>query len=454
MSFLVSVAAFIVAIGVLVTVHEFGHYWVARRLGVKVLRFSVGFGKPIWKRVAGPDRTEYVVAAVPLGGYVKMLDEREADVPAAELERAFNRKPVGSRIAIVIAGPLFNFLFAIAAYAAMYMVGLEGVRPYVGEVIAESPAERAGLRTQDRITAVGEEPVRTWEEVRLALLDQGLKQESLVLELTAPDGVVRLTEIDLEGRKLLKEEGDFVEALGIRPWRPVTPQIVEVEPGGAAERAGLEAGDLIVAVEGEPVRSVTEWIDIVQARRGEGLAIRIERDGAASDVVLVPEDKIVDGKIVGFINARMGGFMSESVREQLRVTVHHGPLEALGRGLTRTWEMTGLTLRVLGKLIVGDASVKNISGPIGIAEYAGISATIGLAAFLSFMAAVSVSLGVLNLLPVPILDGGHLLYYLLELIKGSPLSEHAQALGQRVGLALLAALMLLAIFNDITRLFG
>ncbi len=288
----------------------------------------------------------------------------------------------------------------------------------------------------------------------MSLLDQGLKQQSLIVELTGPEGGSRLLEIDLSGIELLKEEGDFIEAIGVRPWRPVTPKIIEVEVGGAADRAGLQAGDLIRAVDGESVESVTEWIQIIQTHRRERVRVRVERDGVPLDIVLVPDDKIVDGKIIGFINARIGGHMSEEVREQLRVTVRYGPFEAFGRGLVRTWEMTGLTLRVLGKLVVGDASVKNISGPIGIAEYAGISATIGLAAFLSFMAAVSVSLGVLNLLPVPILDGGHLLYYLLELIKGSPLSEHAQAFGQRIGLALLAALMLLALYNDISRLFA
>lgn len=454
MSVLVSIAAFVLAIGVLVTVHEFGHFWVARRLGVKVLRFSVGFGRPIWRRVAGADQTEYVIAAVPLGGYVKMLDEREGEVPSADLVRAFNRQSVGRRIAIVIAGPLFNFLFAIGAYAAMYAVGLEGVKPLVGEVVADSPAARAGLRPQDRITSVGGEAVRTWEEVRLALLDQGLKEDSLILELTRPNEASRLLEVDLGGLKLLKEEGDFIETIGVRPWRPVIPKIIDVEAGGAADRAGLRPGDLISSVGGRTIESVSEWIQIIQDHRRKPLDVKVQRDRELVDIEIIPDEKIVDEKIVGFINARIGGHMSEEVREQLRVTVRYGPVDALGRGLVRTWEMTGLTLRVLAKLVVGDASVKNISGPIGIAEYAGISATIGLAAFLSFMAAVSVSLGVLNLLPVPILDGGHLLYYLLELIKGSPLSEHAQALGQRVGLALLAALMLLALYNDISRLFA
>ena len=454
-SILISTLAFIVAIGVLVTVHEFGHFWVARKLGVKVLRFSVGFGKPLWARRFGKDDTELVVAAIPLGGYVKMLDEREGEVADAERDRAFNRQPLSTRISVVAAGPLFNFLFAILAYWMMYVSGVPGMRPVVGEVIPSSYAEQAGFRAGDELLAVQDTETPSWEAAVLSLLDAGLSDQASfrigVRDATGNDRELRVV-MDESGRLL--EKGGLLENFGIRPWRPVYPAVIDrLVAGSPGARAGMIGGDRVVAADGNAIENWNAWVEYVRARPGKPIRVELMRNGDSLMLDLTPDAMQDNGETVGRIGAYVR-LPDDDQHATMRVVVRYGPLEALPVALGKTWEMSALTLRTLWKMITGGASVENLSGPISIAQYAGQSAVIGLAAFLGFLAIVSVSLGVLNLLPIPILDGGHLLYYLVELVKGSPVSESAQLIGQRVGIVILLMLMTLAFYNDLTRLFG
>ncbi|WP_455384107.1 RIP metalloprotease RseP [Acidihalobacter prosperus] len=453
MSVLWSLLAFIVAISILVTVHEFGHFWVARRMGVHVLRFSVGFGRPLWRRRAASG-TEYVVAALPLGGYVKMLDEREGEVPAELADRAFNRKPVLRRMAIVAAGPIANFLLAVVLYAGMYMIGVQGIRPYIGSVTPGSVAAQAGLQKHDLILQVDGRAVQSWEQARMALLEDALARNTLDVRVRTADGAQLTRHLNVGGLQLLSESPDVLGRMGLSIWRPSVPVIAKAMSGGAAERAGLKAGDRIVAMNGEKIASVEAWIHAIQAQPGKPLKLTVERNGVSREVTVTPAARTVDGKVRGFIDAQIQGVVPAAFRDTLRTEVRYGPLEAFAQGAQRTWSMTVLTVRVLARLVVGQASVRNLSGPVTIAEYAGISAAIGLSAFLGFLGIVSVSLGVLNLLPVPVLDGGHLLYQFIELVRGRPLSESAQILGQKIGLTLLGALMALALYNDLYRLFN
>ncbi len=449
-----SVVAFIVAIGVLVTVHEFGHFWVARRLGVKVLRFSIGFGKPLWSRRFGADNTELVIAAIPLGGYVKMLDEREGEVTAAEQHRAFNRQSLSTRIAVVVAGPLFNFLFAIAAYWLMFVSGVPGLRPVIGELIESTPAVQSGFMAGDEIRSIKGKPTNSWEMAVLALLDAALdEQASFEVGVRDPQGNDRLVRVRLDGSTRLLAKGGVLENFGIKPWRPVYPAMIDrLVSGGPGEQAGLSAGDLVVSADGVAVTDWNQWVDYVRARPDRTIAVRVQRGDELLDLGLTPRAAEDAGETVGRIGAYVR-LPDADEHATMRVVVRYGPLEAVPAALGKTWEMSTLTLRTLWKMVSGKASVENLSGPISIARYAGQSAAIGLATFLGFLAIVSVSLGVLNLLPIPILDGGHLLYYLIELFKGSPVSEAAQMFGQRVGIILLLLLMSLAFYNDLARLF-
>mgnify|MGYP001826968337 FL=1 len=448
---LISLLAFIVAIGVLVTVHEFGHFWVARRLGVKVLRFSIGFGKPLWQRRFGADNTELVVAAIPLGGYVKMLDEHEGEVPATELDRAFNRQPVRSRMAIVVAGPLFNFLFAIAVYWLMFVAGVPGLRPVVGAVMPDSYAEQAGIVSGDEILAVGATATPTWETTVLALLDASLGgHDAVALTVRSSQGVERHLRASFESSDQLLKKGGVLENFGLTPWQPpaVIDRLIE---DGAGARAGLQPGDRIVQADAVAISSWSRWVDYVRARPGQLIEVRVLRSGQETVLGLTPDSVADAGQTIGRIGAYVR-LPDDDQRATMRVVVRYGPLQAVSEALGKTWDVTTLTLRTLWKMVSGGASVENLSGPISIAQYAGQSAVVGLAAFLGFLGIVSVSLGVLNLLPIPVLDGGHLLYYLLELVKGSPVSEATQLLGQKIGIALLLALMTLAFYNDLIRL--
>ncbi|MBT8433618.1 MAG: RIP metalloprotease RseP [Gammaproteobacteria bacterium] len=449
-----SILAFIVAIGVLVTVHEFGHFWVARKLGVKVLRFSVGFGKPLWLRKAGADETEYVIATIPFGGYVKMLDEREGEVAEHELERAFNRKSLWRRFAIVAAGPIFNFLFAIIAYYLIFLVGVNGVKPVIGEINNPSPAYTAGVQQGDLILAVNGGETRSWERARFALLEESVSAEQIILRVQDQDLQILDKVIDISDLELLQEEKiDLMRDLGMSAWRPkIAPIIAEVLPDGAAQEAGLNAEDKILSLDGTRIESAQQWVKIIRDNAGVEMQLRVIRDGEELGLVITPRTRTEAGETYGYIGVRNRVEIPESIRREMMVTERYGPLAGLAEAVDKTWRMTWLTLRVLGKLVIGEASVRNLSGPITIAHYAGISARIGLEPFLGFLAIISISLGVLNLLPVPMLDGGHLFYYLVEAIKGSPVSEATEIIGQKTGILLLFCLMSIAIYNDLLRL--
>lgn len=450
---LTSVAAFVVTLGILITIHEFGHYWIARRLGVKVLRFSIGFGRPLWRRLAGPDQTEYVVAALPLGGYVKMLDEREGEVKPEELSRAFNRTSVGRRAAIVAAGPVFNFLFAILAYWIMFVIGVEGVKPVVGEIQPASIAAQAGLKSNDEIVTVAGKATPTWEAVLFILLDKVYDKGEIELEVRDQDSRRRLHTLDLSGAPKGLDRGDLLENLGIRPVRPVLPAVIgEVEKGSAAEAAGLAKGDKILTADGAAIRVWDDWVNVVRKRPNQIIKMQIERAGAPLALEVKPAAVKAQTGIIGRIGAAPEP--PTEIPAALRAVVRYNPAEALLQAGAKTWEMSALTLRVLGKMVVGQASLENLSGPISIAQYAGYSAQDGLASFLRFLAIISVSLGVLNLLPVPVLDGGHLMYYLIEAVTRRSIPARIEQLGQRIGVALLLGLTVLAFYNDLTRLFG
>jgi regulator of sigma E protease len=440
--------AFLVVLGVLVVFHELGHYVVARLCGVKVLRFSVGFGRIIWSRRVGPDRTEWAVSAIPLGGYVKMADEREGDVAPADRPRAFNRQSVWRRIAIVAAGPIANLLLAVLLFAGTYMVGIPGQLALLAEPPAATPAAAAGLHRSDVVVAINGEPVQSWQELRWRLLKSSGRNDVTIDVERGSDRVTR--HLDLSSLTPLDWEGNFMPMLGLRAdvGPPVIDQVVADKP---AARAGLAPGDRIVAIDGSPVSSPSDVAAKTNARPGDTLVFTIEREGARRDVDIVPDAVEQNGRRVGIAGVRLA--VDATRARELAVVVRYGVVDALAHGARKTWELSEFTLRMLGRILIGDASLKNISGPITMADYAGQSAQAGGLVFVGYLALISISLGVLNLLPVPLLDGGHLLYYFAELIKGSPVSDRAFEVGQRIGMAVLAMLMALAFFNDLSRLF-
>ena len=451
LDFIQHLFAFIFALGVLITFHEFGHYWVARKCDVRIIRFSVGFGRPLWKKYFGKDNTELVIAALPLGGYVKMLDEREGDVAANERTRAFNNKPLQQRFAIVLAGPVFNFLFAIFAYWIMFMVGLTGIRPIVGAVEPESIASVSGIRVNDEIIAVNDRKTATWTMVVDELVTKVVEGGSVRFTLQDANARQREVSTDINNISIddLAESG-LLEKLGITPMQFIVPAVVgEVQPGLAADKSGIKTGDKIISVNGNTVANWMEWVEFIRANPEKVLTVVIKRNNENVNISLRPAKKIIDnGEVIGFIGA------ANQPQEMLLAKESYSLIPAFGKALIRTWDMSWLTLRMLGKLITGQASYKNLSGPISIAQYAGDSAKNGISAFLWFLAIVSISLGVLNLLPVPLLDGGHLMYYLVEFVKGNPVSEATQVIGQQIGLVLLLGLMILVFYNDIMRILG
>lgn len=444
--------AFLVTLGVLITVHEFGHFQVARWFGVKVLKFSIGFGKPLYKKILGKDQTEFMIAAFPLGGYVKMLDERESpDTPIAEadLPRAFNRQAVWKRMAIVLAGPCSNLLLAILIYWVLFMQGVTGLKPILGEVPAGTPAALASMKPGELIQEVNGQPVQSWQDVRWLLLQEAARAGSVEVKAVNDGQEFHLHQLSLP--KSDDMEQDILDRLGLTPYTPEVPaKVGEVLQGSAAERAGLRPGDKILSIDGKAVTYWDELVDFIRQNPERSLSLQVLRDGAQLSLSVTPDTATENGKKVGRIGAAY--HMSQAELDRLLVTTQYNPVAAFAKAAGKTWETSVFSLRMLGNMVIGQVSWKSLSGPVTIASYAGQSADAGWKTFLGFLAVVSISLGILNLLPIPVLDGGHLLYYMVEFIKGSPVSEKAMEVGHRIGFALLGILMACALFNDITRL--
>lgn len=441
---------FIVAISVLVAVHEYGHYIVGRWCGMKVLRFSIGFGRPLFTWIGkGPDRTEYCVATIPLGGYVKFLDEREGPVDPEDVGRAFTHRPVSARIAVLLAGPLFNFLFAILAYWVLFVYGVPALKPAVGEVTQDSYASIAGLEYGDRIIAVGDRESLDWETALLSMIDEMVEDGQIPLRLQRESGGTRLATIDVgSDASRLTEPGLLFDGLGFVPWRP--PAVIgAVEDDSPAANAGILAGDQISKIDGEAVYGVYDLLRIVAERPNKTVPIEYLRDGRAGTANVALGTREKDGATIG----RLGASISSDFGD-LRYDRQYGPIAAVGEAVKQTWHTTAFTVRMLANMLTGNVSFKNISGPISIAQYAGDSAAAGMDRFIKFLAVISISLGALNLLPIPILDGGQIVYQAIEWVKGSPLSMRLQLLGQQAGILALLILMSFAVFNDITRIFG
>ncbi len=441
---LFTLLAFAVALGTLIVFHELGHYWVARLCGVKILRFSVGFGKVVASR---HDRhgTEWALSAWPLGGYVKMQDDPPPGASAEEAAAAFSRKPVGQRIAIVAAGPIFNLILAVFLYAGLNMAGTEEPVAVIAQPAAETPAARAGLLPGDRILAIDGEQIASWSDARWRLMDVMATGGTTQIEVRNASGSVHLRELALPSNSMDPSGGDPLAAAGIRLAQP-RPAVRAVIDGGEGQAAGLRPGDLVVAVDGAPTPDTGALVRQIQESAGKTLALTLVRDGAEISLNVTPRVETVDGREIGRLGVQLGGDVP-------MVTVRYGVFESLWRGAVRTWDTAWFSLRMMGRMVTGDVSWRNVSGPVTIADYAGQTARIGIVAYIAYIALISISLGVLNLLPIPMLDGGHLLYYLVEIVRGSPPPARWIDIGQRAGIGLLAGLMGLALFNDFTRLF-
>ncbi len=453
MTILTTIIAFAVALGTLVVVHEFGHYLAARLCNVKVLRFSVGFGRVLASRRLGRDQTEWALAAFPLGGYVKMLDEREGEVAAQDLPRAFNRQSVGRRFLIVVAGPVANFLLAIGLYWLIFMHGVPGLKPVIGGIAAGSPAAQAQFEVGEIIVKIGADAVTTWQDARWILLKHAVDRSSVAIEVQNDRAEIHFRKLDMAGLKTADLDGDFLRTLGFaRPQPPLAPVIGRVIAGGAAERAGVLADDQVLAIDDVAVNRWDEVVAAIGASPARELMLEIKRGDTVQKFRITPDAVIENSGRIGRIGVAVK-VDAEAMRRYM-VEVRYTPWASMGKALERTWDTSLFSLRMLGKMIVGEVSLKNLSGPITIADYAGQSAQTGWISYLAFIALISISLGVLNLLPIPLLDGGHLMYYMLEIVKGSPVSTQVMEIGQNIGMALLFLLMAFALYNDISRLLN
>lgn len=454
MSLIISIFAFIMAICMLIIWHEFGHFIVMRYFGIKVLRFSVFFGKPLLRWRRRPDSTEIAIGWLPLGGYVKPLDEHDGEVPEAEKHLAFNRQPLIKRFLAVLAGPVFNFIFAIVAYWIIFMIGVPGIRPIIGDVRPDSAAAHAGFVKEDEILAVNGNSTPTWDTALVRFFEGAIRGGKINVQVRDPEHSEKQLVLSVNDSRALTEPGKLLTGLGLSQWQPeAAPEVVAVLPDGTAAQAGLRPGDIILKVDSEPITGPEQLINILRAAPNKTLKLLVQR-GANSSIMQLPigVQRSADGKLVGHIGAQIG--YSEALRQRLDAEQRYNPLAALGHALERTGSLTWFTLDASWNMVTGKVSLSNLSGPIVIAQYAGYTAKDGLVPFLAFLAIVSISLGVVNLLPIPVLDGGHLLYYLMEAVKGSPLSLKTEMAGQRIGIALILALMSFAIYNDLMRLFG
>ena len=445
----ISLLAFIAAISILVAVHEFGHYIVGRWSGMKVLRFSIGFGKPLWTHVAGKDQTEYCVSTIPLGGYVRFLDSREGPVDSADEGRAFDHRPIPARIAVLLAGPAFNFLFAVLAYWFLFAGGVMALKPAVGDVTPGSYADQAGLQFGDKIVAVGDVEAKDWESTLVAILDNMVADGRVPLTLEDEGGRQRSAVINVgDDRTRLTEPGLLFDGLGFEIGQPPV-EIGALSDGGAAESAGLRVGDRIVSVDEQRTKTFNDLVSVVATRANQRVAIEYIRDEVTATINVVLGEQDVGGEKRGLLGISLPQTTSDYYHRRTFT-----PLQSLNEAAMKTWTSTIFTVHMLGRMVTGDVSIKNISGPINIGQIAGESAQRGAGYFLGFLAVVSISLGVLNLLPIPILDGGQIVYQVIEMLKGSPMTDRAQILGQQVGIFALLLLMSFAFYNDIARILG
>ena len=454
MNFFISILAYVIAVCMLIIWHEFGHFIVMRLFGIKVLRFSVFFGKPLFRWQRHPGSTEVAIGWLPLGAYVKPLDERDGEVADSETNMAFNRQLLYKRFLAVLAGPAFNFLFAILAFWAIFMIGVPGTRPVIGDVRPDSPAAHAGFVKQDEILSINGSNTPTWEMAAMRLFEGSINNHEIAVRVLTPDHREKQLLLSINNSRTLTASGKLLDGLGLSQFQPqASPEIYKILPGSSAAQAGLKTGDIIEKVGGVPIKGPDQLIGLLRAAPDKILKVQILRNTDTFTMMLpVGMKKSPNGGFIGYLGAEIG--YPKSILRQLQVEQRYNPAAAIGQAVVRTGSMTWLTLDAAWNMVIGKVALSNLDGPITIAQYAGYTAENGLVPFLAFLAIVSVSLGVVNLLPIPLLDGGHILYYLIEAIKGSPVSVAAEMIGQRIGIAVILALMSLAIYNDLIRLFG
>lgn len=453
MDLLIIIPAFLVTIGILVTFHELGHYWVARKLGVKVLRFSIGMGKPFWStRGKDADHIEYALAPFPIGGYVQMLDERESKVDPSEVHRAFNRQPVWKRFAIVAAGPIANFILALVLYALMFGIGVPAY-PALVKPLMDSPAAVAGFQAGDKITSINDQPVVSLQDARQMLLEQYLVSPVVPVEVQTQQGQYLTRSLDLSQVAMLEDERDYFQKAGLRIWAPqLSVYAAGILPASPAELAGVKTDDKLLAINNTKIETNEDVSRLVRQSDGKALTLKVERNAHVLNLSITPQWREVNGQQILIMGINLAERSPPEVMESLQFTQSYGVWAAIERGAEETRQLTVMSLKLMGRLVTGEVSLANISGPVTIAKFSGEAAKSGLIAFIGFLAIISISLGILNLLPIPMLDGGHLLFYIIEMIKGSPVSQRVEELGMRVGLTAIGSLMVLALYNDLMRL--